>query len=608
MKNNKKRDRMSFSSMIMLNLFGGKDKQDMFVEEEIESPMKTIIKTFRSDKVAMFGMIVFLIIVAIMLIGPVIYPIDLSFSETSQINISPGFDLMKLPAGLDGNIEDIDIGSKFSVGADKDGKVYIWGKTKITETITVDKIPDEVKNAKIVNVAAGLDNILAVDENGKLYAWGNSRNKQTDVPFNLQSSGGVVDIEVGNQMSYAVTESGDVYGFGNSMNNDFDEFTEHQGNIAKVSSTANSAIGLTKDGQVVYLGIANSPVKSGMPQDIGKVVDISATRDTGAAITEDGKLHVWGYTSTNKLNEVPEMDGKVVAIEGGASHYTALTENGTVYSWGTDFYNQSAGPKDANKKYTDIYSGYYQNYAVDESGKVNTWGLNGYLLGSDENGRDVARRILNGGRMTLFVGAVAVIISVAIGVVIGGVSGYYGGRIDTILQRISEMVAALPFLPFAMILSALVGNSLPPNQKVYMIMIVLGLLSWPSIQRTVRAQVLSVREQEYVTAARALGITNTNIVFKHILPNVISVIIVAATLNFASSMLTESTLSFLGFGIQAPQPTWGNMLYAAKNSTVIQQYPWRWVYASIILSISVICINIIGDGLRDAIDPKSRER
>lgn len=146
------------------------------------------------------------------------------------------------------------------------------------------------------------------------------------------------------------------------------------------------------------------------------------------------------------------------------------------------------------------------------------------------------------------------------------------------------------------------------NQKTVLIMVILGLLTWTGLQRLVRAQILSVREQEYVLAAKAVGIKEKNIVFRHILPNVISVIIVSATLSFATSMLTESSLSYLGFGVQAPQPTWGNMLYGANNSTVIQYYWWRWVFASILLGTCVICINLVGDGLKDAIDPKSQER
>jgi len=139
-------------------------------------------------------------------------------------------------------------------------------------------------------------------------------------------------------------------------------------------------------------------------------------------------------------------------------------------------------------------------------------------------------------------------------------------------------------------------------------MVVLGLLSWTGLAYLVRAQILAQREMEYVTAAKALGVREGGIIFKHIIPNVISVIIVSATISFATSMLTESSLSYLGFGIVPPTPTWGNMLTGANDSIVIQQYWWRWVFPSLIFSICTICINIIGDGLRDAIDPKSNER
>ena len=156
------------------------------------------------------------------------------------------------------------------------------------------------------------------------------------------------------------------------------------------------------------------------------------------------------------------------------------------------------------------------------------------------------------------IGGVAVAISTIIGVLVGSISGYFGGRVDIFLQRLTEMVVSLPFLPFAMILSALIGHSMDADQKIWLIMVVLGLLSWPSLSRLVRAQVLSVREQEYVTAARAVGVKTKTIVLRHILPNVISVIYFC-NLDFATSMLTEATLSFLGFGVTAPQPTWGNI-------------------------------------------------
>ena len=153
-----------------------------------------------------------------------------------------------------------------------------------------------------------------------------------------------------------------------------------------------------------------------------------------------------------------------------------------------------------------------------------------------------------------------------------------------------------------------IGTKLDPTQRMYLIMVVLGVLSWVPTCRLVRAQILAQREMEYVTAAKAMGIREHTIVFRHILPNVVSLLIVSMTLDFATCMLTESTLSYLGFGIPLPTPTWGNLLNGANNSIVIQQYWWQWVFPAVIFGICTICINLIGDGLRDALDPKALER
>ena len=210
--------------------------------------------------------------------------------------------------------------------------------------------------------------------------------------------------------------------------------------------------------------------------------------------------------------------------------------------------------------------------------------------------------------VTMTVGAISVIIATVIGVITGGLAGYFGGNVDIFIMRIEEIVAGLPFIPFAMILSAVIGSRLDPTQKMYLIMVVLGVLSWTGTCRLIRAQILAQREMEYVTAAKAMGIPEVTIVFRHILPNVLSILLVSMTLDFATCMLTESSLSYLGFGIPQPTPTWGNLLNGANNSIVIQQYWWRWVFPAVIFGICTICINMIGDGLRDAVDPKSAER
>lgn len=600
-------NKSSFLRLLFIKLFGGRKILSVLEEEQLQSPFRTVVRNFRDNKVSMTALIVFFIIFAIVLIAPIYLPLDLSYIDTSQQNVAPGLDFLKVPRSLNGKVHDISVGPTFSIATSTDGKLYIWGKTKISRTIDVKYVPAGM--GKIVKVSAGFDHILALNDQGKLFAWGSDRQKQSSIPKEVTQLNNIVDIKAGYQCSVVLTSDGRIFFFGNSLNNDYSAGHKYQGKLAQIELTSDAVMGLTFDGQVVYLGSQKNSYAN-IPENMGKVVDIAATASTMAAVNDQGKVFVWGNVS-NKWNEssVPETDSKIVSIQGGRYHYTALTEDGKVIAWGANQFNQSTIPDDLEKsKVSKLFTGYFQNYAVSEDGNIKPWGLKGYPLGSDDFGRDILTRLVNGGRMSMSVGAVAVIISTIIGVIIGSISGYFGGVVDTVMQRVTEMVVSLPFLPFIMILSALIGNSMTSNQKVWLVMVILGLLSWPSLARLIRAQVLSVREQEYVVAARAVGVKKMNIVFRHILPNIISVIIVSATLDFATCMLIEATLSFLGFGIPAPQPTWGNMLYGSNNSVVIQNYWWRWVFASIILGICVICINLVGDGLRDAIDPKSQER
>ena len=587
--------------------FGKKKELDVMQEEALQSPMRTIIKNFMSNKLAMLGLIVFVVIFLIVLIGPLFNPIDLSEKEETQINVAPCMDMMDVPDELQGNVKEISTGSTFSVGLDNDGNVYVWGYTRVSNKVDlIEKMPSREELGNVVSVAAGYDHIMALNDEGEIICWGSDRLGQCQVPMEVSRKDDIKQIAAGYQMSYALTEDGEIFCWGNENLNDV-RLTKRNGNsdIAKISVANTTLMALTYDGEVRHMGSQQSDI-SKIPEDLGTVVDIATTSDACVALLEDGTLRIWGKANQGE-RDIPEMDGNVVAIYGGRYHLTALTDTGYVYSWGSD----NKGQTDVPAKATDvvaIYGGTYQNYAVTESGKIVTWGLKGYLLGSDELGRDVFSRILNGGRMTMTIGAIAVIISTIIGIIVGGISGFFGGWIDIVLQRITEIIYSLPFLPMAMIMTSIIGNSMTEDAKISLIMVVLGVLSWPSLARLVRAQVLAEREKEFVTAANAMGVKRIAIVFKHIIPNVISVIIVSATLDFASCMLTESTLSFLGFGVKLPRPTWGNMLNGCVNSVVIQNYWWRWVFPAIMLSICVICINLVGDGLRDAIDPKSNER
>ncbi|WP_230227855.1 oligopeptide ABC transporter permease [Allobaculum mucilyticum] len=226
-----------------------------------------------------------------------------------------------------------------------------------------------------------------------------------------------------------------------------------------------------------------------------------------------------------------------------------------------------------------------------------------HLLGTDAQGRDCMFRLFYGGRISIMVGVLAAVLTVIFGCLIGGVAGYYGGWVDNLLMRFSEIVYSLPFTPMIIAVAATM-LWVPQQQKMYTVAMLIGILSWPGLARLVRGQILTLREQEFMQACEALGFSDSSKIIKHLMPNVISLVIVNATLQMAGAILTEAGLSYLGMGIQPPQPSWGSLMNLGRNAQVFQNYPWEWVPAGIMCLLTVVSINLIGEGLRDAFDPK----
>lgn len=224
-----------------------------------------------------------------------------------------------------------------------------------------------------------------------------------------------------------------------------------------------------------------------------------------------------------------------------------------------------------------------------------------HLLGTDDMGRDIFARVIQGGRVSLLVGIVATLIEVLIGVTLGAIAGYLGGAFDFIIMRLVDVIMCFPFFVIAITLAALLGPSL------WNVIIIIGMLSWTGIARIVRGEILSIREMEYVEAAKALGLSWREILLKHVIPNVIPAILVATTLSIAGAILTEASLSFLGLGVKLPMPSWGNMLSSAQNMSTLKNEWWQWLPAGLCIFFTVLSINFVGDGLRDVLDPKVKE-
>lgn len=235
-----------------------------------------------------------------------------------------------------------------------------------------------------------------------------------------------------------------------------------------------------------------------------------------------------------------------------------------------------------------------------------------HWFGTDSVGRDVFYRIIYGGQISLFIGLLAVILEVSLGTVIGGMAAYYGGWVDALLMRFTEAMLAIPSLFLLIVLAKFIGRDVGQvtimgrsfSGSIGIVIFVIGITSWMYLARIVRANVLSLKELDYISASKALGSSDSRIFFSHLIPNTLGPIIVAATLGLAGAILTEAYVSFLGLGVQQPTSTWGNMMQQAQ-SFLIRGAWWMWVFPSGFIVITILCINLLGDGLRDAFDPRS---
>jgi peptide/nickel transport system permease protein len=622
-----KKSGKTFLEMLKMMFLPGKKEINILEEEALRTPMKAVMHKLVRSKIAIAGFCVFMAILLFSLIGSFIFPLNVNYTEFTHINIRPSRNLLKFPRELnDKNIVNIVSGVSFSAALTDDGNVHIWGTESNLDMPGVSdlimNIPQEVQDAFIVQIEAGMRFMLALDDEGNFYGWGHATYGQTSLPDLLQSgpimafSGGIKKIVAGSMWSAVIMNNGNMHVWGSfQAEQNFMVPFEAMGRIKDIAAGDVNMILILDDDTIMPMGVRGTEFFTNVPEELmdgsTRVEEVVVTNRNVLALDEHGKIHIWG-SRIDGLHRFPEgMDpNHVIDISAGYRNFIAVKEDGSIHIWGSEDLNQYRLPRGIESAGVQrVFADSFQFYAVDEDNNiVGAWGNKGYIFGSDEFGRDIFTRLIHGGRLSLTVGIIAVVISTVLAIIIGLASGFFGGWVDHTLMRLADIFDALPFLPIVVILGFAIGDGLDEIQRMYFIMLMLGVLTWQGLARFIRAQLLVEREKDFVLAARALGIKQRNIMSKHILPNVFNFVIVNVTLSYASFILMESALSFLGFGIREPTPSWGNMLTSAQETMVIQHYWWRWILPGIFVIMACLSINMIGDALREAMDPKSEER
>ncbi|MBQ9030891.1 MAG: ABC transporter permease [Parasporobacterium sp.] len=294
------------------------------------------------------------------------------------------------------------------------------------------------------------------------------------------------------------------------------------------------------------------------------------------------------FLSKSFKNELIEV------VEEGGKEFTFTDEDGTTAEYSITYDAANLSYQVLQTTQTQVFDTY--SYPSSE-----------HWLGTDRNGMDMLTRLMYGGRVSLYIGFIVVIIESLIGVVLGGISGYFGGWVDNLIMRIVDIFYCIPSMPIIIILGAAMDAlRMDPQVRMIYLMLILGFLGWPSIARLVRGQILSLREQEFMTATEATGIRSSRRIFRHLIPNVIPQLIVTMTMSLGSTIITEATLSFLGLGVKFPFASWGNIINDVNNTFVLTNYWFIWIPAGVCLVATVLAFNLVGDGLRDAFDPKMK--
>ena len=385
-----------------------------------------------------------------------------------------------------------------------------------------------------------------------------------------------------------------------------------------------------KEGEDLYLISSNGTVLAIAAKDIVNAADGAETSALTFAVKHEAlKAYANGEASFTADGQDYTMDADGNILSGGVElgyvsrFVVQAKENGVVIS--RDFKEKLADAIDSDTKefvYTDA-DGEEYTYTITYKPDSKTWSVlqsketyvydryagpsKTHWLGTDTNGMDMLTRLMYGGRVSLMIGFIVIIIETVLGVILGGVAGYFGGWVDNLIMRLVDIFYCIPSMPIILILGAAMDNMrVEPGKRLIYLMLILGILGWAGIARLVRGQILSLREQEFMTATEACGISVKSRIFKHLIPNVIPQLIVNCTMGLGSVIITEATLSFLGLGVKFPFASWGNIINDVNNTHTLTTYWFIWIPAGMLLLLTVLAFNLVGDGLRDAFDPKMK--
>ncbi|MBP3825981.1 MAG: ABC transporter permease [Butyrivibrio sp.] len=285
-------------------------------------------------------------------------------------------------------------------------------------------------------------------------------------------------------------------------------------------------------------------------------------------------------------------EAAMAAIDAGQTSFTFADEDGTEIEYRIE---------NKNGQYT--FRRFQETRVIDTYARPSAK----HWVGTDANGMDLLARLMYGGRISLLIGFVVIFIEVFIGMIIGGIAGFFGGWVDNLLMRIVDVVYCIPTMPLYLILGSIMDYyQASATTRIYMLCVIMAVIGWVGIARIVRGQILSLREQEFMVAAEATGISTYRRIFKHLIPNVVPQLIVFASMGLGDVILAEATLSFLGLGIKYPAASWGSIINAVNDSYVMSNYVFVWLPAGVFILLTVLAFNFIGDGLRDAFDPKMK--